>query len=227
MRKSKFLSILLALCLTLSLLPVSAMADEQPLPADADPSFWDTLTLTRADGTALVEGTDYTITKGTYYHYAYTESFTYNIYNVTTADAVVISGGAQYQNASLINPLKSRVVLGAATANVTLSGVTALGELSIAEGSTVNFTLMGDNYVDYIYGKGATTNMIFGGEGSLTGKHIGGVNKYNADPATNVSCNITINSGTYNMTAGYESAIGGGQYGNAGTITINGGNITA
>ena len=226
MRKSKFLSILLALCLTLSLLPVSAMAAE-PLPAGADPSVWDTLTLTRADGTALVEGTDYTITKGTYYHYAYTESFTYNIYNVTTPDAVVISGGAQYQNASLSNPLKSRVVLGAATANVTLSSVTALGELSIAEGSTVNFTLMGDNYVDYIYGKGATTNMIFGGEGSLTGKHIGGVNKYNADPATNVSCNITINSGTYNMTAGYESAIGGGQYGNAGTITINGGNITA
>ena len=226
MRKSKFLSILLALCLTLSLLPVSAMAAE-PLPAGADPSVWDRLTLTRADGTALVEGTDYTITKGTYYHYAYTESFTYNIYNVTTPDAVVISGGAQYQNASLSNPLKSRVVLGAATANVTLSSVTALGELSIAEGSTVNFTLMGDNYVDYIYGKGATTNMIFGGEGSLTGKHIGGVNKYNADPATNVSCNITINSGTYNMTAGYESAIGGGQYGNAGTITINGGNITA
>lgn len=80
MRKSKFLSILLALCLTLSLLPVSAMADEQPLPADADPSVWDTLKLTRADGTALVVGTDYTITKGTYYHYAYTESFTYNIF---------------------------------------------------------------------------------------------------------------------------------------------------
>lgn len=46
-------------------------------------------------------------------------------------------------------------------------------------------------------------------------------------PATNVGCNIVINSGTFNITAGYKSAIGGGQYGNSGKITINGGNITA
>ena len=197
------------------------------LPEDANPDVWDTLTLTRADGTALVAGTDYTVTLGKYSHYAYSEPFTYHIYNVTTSDPIVISGGAQYKDSSLTYPLKSRVALGAGVTSVTLSSVTALGELSIATGSSVTFTLAGDNNVDKILGSGTTTYMTFEGDGSLTGEHIGGVNKYGADPVTNVGCNITINSGTFNITAGYESAIGGGQYGNAGTITINGGNITA
>ena len=224
--KHKLLSILLCLAMALGMLPAAALAAE-PLPEGADPAKWDTLTLQKADGTALKEGTDYTVTDGTYYHYAYSESFKYHIYNVTTSDPIVIGGGAQYKNESLTYPLKSRVTLGDAVTSVTLSDVTALGELSIADGSSVTFTLAGKNCVDHIYGKGAATNMIFDGEGSLTGKHIGGINKYGADPADNVGCNITINSGTFNITAGYESAIGGGQYGNAGKITINGGNITA
>ena len=224
--RRKLLSIILALTMALGMLPAAALAAE-PLPEDAAPAKWDTLTLQKADGTALKEGTDYTVTDGTYYHYAYSESFKYHIYNVTTSDPIVIGGGAQYKNESLTYPLKSRVTLGDAVTSVTLSDVTALGELSIADGSSVTFTLAGENCVDHIYGKGAATNMIFDGEGSLTGKHIGGINKYGADPAANVGCNITINSGTFNITAGYESAIGGGQNGNAGKITINGGNITA
>ena len=224
--RRKLLSIILALTMALGMLPAAALAEE-PLPEGAAPAKWDTLTLQKADGTALKEGTDYTVTDGTYYHYAYSEPFKYHIYNVTTSDPIVIGGGAQYKNESLTYPLKSRVTLGDAVTSVTLSDVTALGELSIADGSSVTFTLAGENCVDHIYGKGAATNMIFDGEGSLTGKHIGGINKYGADPADNVGCNITINSGTFNITAGYESAIGGGQYGNAGKITINGGNITA
>lgn len=189
--------------------------------------MWDKISLTRADGTSLVKGTDYTVTKGKYSHYAYSEPFTYNIYNVTTSGPIVISGGAAYKNSSLTYPLKSRITLGADVTSVTLNGVTALGELSVTEGRNVDFTLAGENYVDKILGTGLTTTIKFGGDGSLTGEHIGGVDKYGADPATNVGCNIVINSGTFNITAGYKSAIGGGQYGNSGKITINGGNITA
>lgn len=222
----KRLALVLVIVMALVMIPVS-LAAADPLPADADPAVWDTISLTRADGTSLVEGTDYTVTKGKYSHYAYSEPFTYNIYNVTTSDPIVISGGAAYKNSSLTYPLKSRITLGADVTSVTLKDVTALGELSVTEGSNVDFTLAGENYVDKILGTGLTTTITFGGEGSLTGEHIGGVDKYGADPATNVGCNIVINSGTFNITAGYKSAIGGGQYGNSGKITINGGNITA
>ena len=222
----KRLALVLVIVMALVMIPVS-LAAADPLPADADPAVWDTISLTRADGTSLVEGTDYTVTKGKYSHYAYFEPFTYNIYNVTTSDPIVISGGAAYKNSSLTYPLKSRITLGADVTSVTLKDVTALGELSVTEGSNVDFTLAGENYVDKILGTGLTTTITFGGEGSLTGEHIGGVDKYGADPATNVGCNIVINSGTFNITAGYKSAIGGGQYGNSGKITINGGNITA
>ncbi|HBO65686.1 MAG TPA: hypothetical protein DD628_03285 [Clostridiales bacterium] len=222
----KRLALVLVIVMALVMIPVS-LAAADPLPADADPAVWDTISLTRADGTSLVEGTDYTVTKGKYSHYAYSEPFTYNIYNVTTSDPIVISGGAAYKNSSLTYPLKSRITLGAYVTSVTLKDVTALGELSVTEGSNVDFTLADENYVDKILGTGLTTTITFGGEGSLTGEHIGGVDKYGADPATNVGCNIVINSGTFNITAGYKSAIGGGQYGNSGKITINGGNITA
>ena len=161
--RRKLLSIILALTMALGMLPAAALAAE-PLPEDAAPAKWDTLTLQKADGTALKEGTDYTVTDGTYYHYAYSESFKYHIYNVTTSDPIVIGGGAQYKNESLTYPLKSRVTLGDAVTSVTLSDVTALGELSIADGSSVTFTLAGENCVDHIYGKGAATNMIFDGE---------------------------------------------------------------
>ena len=222
----KRLALVLVIVMALVMIPVS-LAAADPLPADADPAVWDKISLTRADGTSLVKGTDYTVTKGKYSHYAYSEPFTYNIYNVTTSDPIVISGGAAYKNSSLTYPLKSRITLGADVTSVTLKDVTALGELSVTEGSNVDFTLAGENYVDKILGTGLTTTITFGGEGSLTGEHIGGVDKYGADPATNVGCNIVINSGTFNITAGYKSAIGGGQYGNSGKITINGGNITA
>lgn len=222
----KRLALVLVIVMALVMIPVS-LAAADPLPADADPAVWDKISLTRADGTSLVEGTDYTVTKGKYSHYAYSEPFTYNIYNVTTSDPIVISGGAAYKNSSLTYPLKSRITLGADVTSVTLKGVTALGELSVTEGRNVYFTLEGENYVDKILGTGLTTTITFGGKGSLTGEHIGGVDKYGADPATNVGCNIVINSGTFNITAGYKSAIGGGQYGNSGKITINGGNITA
>lgn len=222
----KRLALVLVIVMALVMIPVS-LAAADPLPADADPAVWDTISLTRADGTSLVEGTDYTVTKGKYSHYAYSEPFTYNIYNVTTSDPIVISGGAAYKNSSLTYPLKSRITLGADVTSVTLKDVTALGELSVTEGSNVYFTLAGENYVDKILGTGLSTTITFGGEGSLTGEHIGGVDKYGAVPATNVGCNIVINSGTFNITAGYKSAIGGGQYGNSGKITINGGNITA
>ena len=223
--KRKILTVLLALVMVVGLLPMAALAAE-PLPAEADPAQWDTIKLTRTDGTELVEDTDYTISYGTYYHYAYSERFKYHIYNITTSDPIVISGGGQYKG-PLTNPLKSRITLGADVISVTFKDVTALGELSIAEGSRVTFTLEGANNVDYIYGVGASTNMTFEGSGSLTGKHIGGVNKYGAAKGTNIGCNITINSGTFDITAGYESAIGGGRYGDSGTITINGGKITA
>ncbi len=226
MNSRRILAMLLALCMMACLLSMTAFAAD-PLPEDADPDEWDTIVLTKEDGTKLVAGTDYTVTRGTYSHYAYTEPFKYNIYNVTTTDAIVISGGASYSNSSLSNPLKSRISLGAAVTRVTLQNVTALGELSIADGSSVTFTLKNENNIDYIYGKGETTNMTFEGDGSLTGKHIGGVNKYGAAKGTNIGCNITINSGTFNITAGYEAAIGGGQYGDSGKIVINGGNITA
>ena len=226
MNSRRILAMLLALCMMACLLSMTAFAAD-PLPAEADPDVWDTIVLTKEDGTELVAGTDYTVTRGVYSHYAYTEPFKYNIYNVTTTDAIVISGGASYSNSSLTNPLKSRVSLGAAVTSVTLQNVTALGELSIADGSSVTFTLKNENNIDYIYGKGETTNMTFEGDGSLTGKHIGGVNKYGAEKGTNIGCNITINSGTFNITAGYEAAIGGGQYGDSGKIVINGGNITA
>ena len=226
MNSRRILAMLLALCMMACLLSMTAFAAD-PLPEDADPDEWDTIVLTKEDGTKLVAGTDYTVTRGTYSHYAYTEPFKYNIYNVTTTDAIVISGGASYSNSSLSNPLKSRISLGAAVTSVTLRDVTALGELSIADGSSVTFTLKNENNIDYIYGKGETTNMTFEGDGSLTGKHIGGVNKYGAAKGTNIGCNITINSGTFNITAGYEAAIGGGQYGDSGKIVINGGNITA
>lgn len=222
----KRLALVLVIVMALVMIPVS-LAAADPLPADADPAVWDKISLTRADGNSLVKGTDYTVTKGKYSHYAYSEPFTYNIYNVTTSDPIVISGGAAYKNSSLTYPLKSRITLGADVTSVTLKDVTALGELSVTEGSNVDFTLAGENYVDKILGTGLTTTIKFGGEGSLTGEHIGGVDKYGADPATNVGCNIVINSGTFNITAGYKSAIGGGQYGNSGKITINGGNITA
>lgn len=222
----KRLALVLVIVMALVMIPVS-LAAADPLPADADPAVWDTISLTRADGTSLVEGTDYTVTKGKYSHYAYSEPFTYNIYNVTTSDPIVISGGAAYKNSSLTYPLKSRITLGADVTRVTLKDVTALGELSVTEGSNVYFTLAGENYVDKILGTGLSTTITFGGEGSLTGEHIGGVDKYGAVPATNVGCNIVISSGTFNITAGYKSAIGGGQYGNSGKITINGGNITA
>lgn len=222
----KRLALVLVIVMALVMIPVS-LAAADPLPADADPAVWDKISLTRADETRLVEGTDYTVTKGKYSHYAYSEPFTYNIYNVTTSGPIVISGGAAYKNSSLTYPLKSRITLGAGVTSVTLKDVTALGELSVTEGSNVDFTLAGENYVDKILGTGLTTTIKFGGDGSLTGEHIGGVDKYDADPATNVGCNIVINSGTFNITAGYKSAIGGGQYGNSGKITINGGNITA
>lgn len=222
----KRLALVLVIVMALVMIPVS-LAAADPLPADADPAVWDRISLTRADGTRLVEGTDYTVTKGKYSHYAYSEPFTYNIYNVTTSGPIVISGGAAYKNSSLTYPLKSRITLGADVTSVTLKDVTALGELSVTEGSNVYFTLAGKNYVDKILGTGLSTTITFGGEGSLTGEHIGGVDKYGAVPATNVGCNIVINSGTFNITAGYKSAIGGGQYGNSGKITINGGNITA
>lgn len=223
----KRLALVLVIVMALVMIPVS-LAAADPLPADADPAVWDKISLTRAaDGSSLVEGTDYTVTKGKYSHYAYSEPFTYNVYNVTTSDPIVISRGAAYKNSSLTYPLKSRITLGADVTSVTLKDVTALGELSVTEGSNVDFTLAGENYVDKILGTGLTTTITFCGEGSLTGEHIGGVDKDGADPATNVGCNIVINSGTFNITAGFKSAIGGGQYGNSGKITINGGNITA
>ena len=221
----KVLATILALVMALSLC-TSAWA-ASPIPEEAKPENWDTLKITRVDGTELTAGTDYTVTDGEYSHYAYSEPFTYHIYNILTSDAIVISGGAQYKNDSLSNPLKSRVKLDKSVTDVTLKDITALGELSVADGSNVVFTLVGDNNIDYIYGVGATTNMTFAGDGSLAGKHIGGVNKYGAAKGTNIGCNITINSGTFNITAGYESAIGGGQYGDSGKITINGGKITA
>lgn len=59
----KRLALVLVIVMALVMIPVS-LAAADPLPADADPAEWDTISLTTADGTRLVKGTDYTVTKG-------------------------------------------------------------------------------------------------------------------------------------------------------------------
>jgi hypothetical protein len=171
----------------------------------------DTLELKNANGDSLKQGTDYIVSGKTY--------------TITTKENIVITGGDPDATVRLESGDDS---------NVTLDNVTGLKALYAQTGYEMNVTLVGENHVGYIYGSenGASqTHIVIGGDGALTGHHIGG--EYNYDV---VSADITITGGTIELDgldgnssvgARYGAAIGGGNPGGiAKNITITGGEIT-
>ena len=192
---------------------------------------WDTLTLKRADGSALVKDTDYTVTvdkqnKGMNFS-TFTTIFGYsNIYNILTTDTVYISGGrsATVTCSSGTSIVKSKVKCATGSvANIVLKDVTCLEYLEAENGMALNVTLDGTNNVDYIRVNGFDTSAVFGGNGELIGKQIG-------SDINNDCGKITINSGTItldNSASAQAAAIGSDTNHKANTITINGGTINA
>jgi hypothetical protein len=204
----------------------SDAAEELTTMTVEEETFDDNLLLTKEGGTVLEEGTDYTVSYGSYYYNGTHQA--YKIYNIkSSVTDITISGGVAYSHDWYPTMFfKSNVVIASNTiANIILDDV-VLGAIQVGSNSSATFTLVGDNNVSSIAGE-STSQLIFEGEGSLTSDHIGGKSVYGSD----VGCPaITINSGTYTITpsSSYAAAIGGGQSSSATNgITINGGTIIA
>lgn len=230
--KKRIISLLLVCMMIFSLLPTAVFAADG---TETSGYEWDTLTFIRTnDETPLTEGTDYTVNHKTYNTLNGPIPY-YNEYFITTAEPITISGGGSYARDSYTTWKCTVEMKSNANSQVTLKDVTCLGTLTAQTGYTMNVTLEGTNNVDSIIGSdGASqqTSLVFGGTGTLNGKHIGGASPYGTGTT---SADITIDSGTYNLNVGSDryAAIGGGYSGSksvksyADGITINGGTINA
>ncbi len=190
-------------------------------------------TLTNAEGTALVRGTDYTVAltlngaavgnivdEGTYTitytgigNYSGSQTFTFDVNDgiAMTSTTTTLEDGCTYKVSS----------------NVTISSrITVLGnvELKLLSG----YTLTASKGIDV----GADRTLTISGEGTLT---INSCNSYNAGIGSTGNAaqygHIIINGGTINVTGGsYAAGIGGGQSnysGSGSSVTINGGIVNA
>ena len=207
--KKKLLSILLTLCMLLTLLPTVALA------ADTTGTFG-AFTVTYDDSSTVptYDSSTLTLRKGNY-----TIAQTAGVTTATTDKIVVASGVAANITLNGVNIDVSSIRdacafdLTGATVNLTLSSTNTLKSgnnkagLQVPTGATLT-----------INGIGSLS--AFGG-GSDGGAGIGGAGYYSAGT-------IIINSGVVTAKAtSFGAGIGGGESAGGGTVTINGGMVTA
>ncbi len=207
--KKKLLSILLTLCMLLTLLPTVALA------ADTTGTFG-AFTVTYDDSSTVPTYDSSTLTLG---EGNYTIAQTAGMTTATTDKIVVASGVAANITLNGVNIDVSSIRdacafdLTGATVNLTLSSTNTLKSgnnkagLQVPTGATLT-----------INGIGSLS--VFGG-GSDGGAGIGGAGYYSAGT-------IIINSGVVTAKAtSFGAGIGGGESAGGGTVTINGGMVTA
>lgn len=209
--KRKLLSMILCVCLALSLLPAPALAAGEPTSLDI------------SAGSITISATGYTA-GGATSETTYTGDYT--ITGTTTANSVTVTGGTHNITIDGLS--------------ITL-GTTYACAFYIKAGATVNLTLTGTNVLTsgntragLEVPSGATLNVLAASTGSLTatgtvgGAGIGGCDKYSYQAGNSNAGTITVAGGTITAQGGDTGAgIGGGTYGAGGSLTVTGGTVTA
>ena len=218
--KNKLLSILLTICMVVTLLPVSALAD-------GEVSY-----LYYADEAAVIAGTtstgsctDYTVVSDqTAWGAADTTSWYVVNSTVTISDRITVSGDVRLILANGCT-LTASAGIGVASGNsLTIYGQSAdestMGVLKCRSVASYNAAIGGDNSQS----SGQIT--INGGSISVKGSYAAGIGGGYYGSGT-----VTVNGGivtadTYQSSSSGCAGIGGGYHG-SGTVTINGGTVTA
>ena len=152
---------------------------------------------------------------------------------INTAGTYTVIGSTT-SNSITVNPgITGDVNLTLNNVNINVSSTHNKAALSVGTNSTVNLTLIGSNTLrsgDNCAGVQVPQNATL----VITQQSTGTLNAYGGYCGAGIGGGdygsggtVTINGGSVTATGDYAAGIGGGYYGNGGTVSIHGGTVTA